>query len=147
LLELDGNNGLMDVKTLVFDTGNTVISGQGNIDLRDEKVNIVVLPVPKDFSPFSLRSYIRVNGHLKNISAFPDPVKIGTESFFQKAINVVLMLALSPLQPRDLGLGRDIDCNALFAKVEMKDSAGVVPKNVANAERDKAGTTNEAPKS
>jgi AsmA family protein len=147
LLDLEGNNGLMDVKTLVFDTGNTVISGQGNIDLRDEKVNIVVLPVPKDFSPFSLRSYIRVNGHLKNISAFPDPVKLGTESFFQKAINVVLMFASSPFQPRDLGLGRDIDCNALLAKVEMNDSARVVPNYVQNAEGAKTGTTNEAPKS
>src|SRR5207247_8800545 len=71
LLNLQGQNGQMGVQTLVFDTANSVVSGEGNIDLRDEKVNIVVLPVPKDFSPLSLRSYIRVTGGLKNISVFP----------------------------------------------------------------------------
>jgi len=127
LLDLRGKDGQMDIQTLVFDTANSVISGDGTIDLRNEKLDIVLTPVPKDFSPFSLRSFIRVNGSLKNVSAFPDPIKIGTESLVAKIFNVLVMLVLSPIQPRDLGLGQDVDCGALIARVQKKDPYAVVP--------------------
>jgi uncharacterized protein involved in outer membrane biogenesis len=129
LLNLQGTDGQMGVQTLVFDTANSVISGEGNIDLRDEKVNIVLKPVPKDFSPFSLRSFIRVTGGFKNLSAFPDPIKTGTESIFQKIFNILVMIVTSPIQPRDLGLGKDLDCGALIASVREHDAHGVVPKD------------------
>src|SRR5882724_7342417 len=130
LLNLQGQNGQMGVQTLVFDTANSVVSGEGNIDLRDEKVNIVVLPVPKDFSPLSLRSYIRVTGGFKNISVFPDPIKTGTDSLFKKLFNVLTMLVMTPLQPRDLGQGKDVDCDALIAQVQNQDPQGLVLKDV-----------------
>jgi AsmA family protein len=130
LLDLQGNNGQMGVKTLVFDTADSVISGEGKIDLRNEKVNIVVIPDPKRFSPLSLRSFIRVTGNFKKVSAFPDPIKTGTDSLFKKILNVVTMLVLSPFQPRDLGQGKDVDCNALIASVQKQDPHGVILKDV-----------------
>ena len=130
LLELQGENGQMGVQTLVFDTANSVVSGEGKIDLRDEKVNFVVIPEPKNFSPLSLRSFIRVTGGFKNVSVFPDPIKTGTDSLFKKIFNVLTMLVLSPLQPRDLGLGKDVDCDALIASVQKQDPRGVVLKDV-----------------
>ncbi len=133
LLNLQGQNGQMGVQTLVFDTASSVISGEGNIDLRDEKVNIVVLPVPKGFSPLSLRSYIRVTGGFKNISVFPDPIKTGTDSLFKKLFNVLAMLVMTPLQPRDLGQGKDVDCDALIAQVQNQDPQGLVLKDVYKA--------------
>jgi len=133
LLNVQGQNGQMGVQTLVFDTANSTVSGEGNIDLRDEKVNIVVLPVPKNFSPLSLRSYIRVNGGFKNISVFPDPIKTGTDSLFKKIFNVITMLVMTPLQPRDLGQGKDVDCDALIAKVQNQDPQGLVLKDVYKA--------------
>jgi uncharacterized protein involved in outer membrane biogenesis len=129
LLDLEGRDGQMAVQTLAFDTANSVVSGTGKIDLRDEKLDIVLTPVPKDFSPFSLRSFIRVNGSLNNISAFPDPIKIGTESLFAKIFNVFVMLALSPLQPRDLGLAKDVDCEALIAGIQKRDPRGLILKD------------------
>ena len=112
LLNLQGQNGQMGVQTLVFDTANSVVSGEGNIDLRDEKVNIVVLPVPKGFSPLSLRSYIRVTGGFKNISVFPDPIKTGTDSLFKKLFNVLTMLVMTstPTQRPRPGEGRGLRC-------------------------------------
>jgi AsmA family protein len=130
LLDLQGENGQMDVQTLVFDTANSVVTGEGMIDLRDEKVNMVVIPEPKNFSPLSLRSFIRVTGGFKDVSAFPDPIKTGTDSLFKKVFNVLTMLVLSPLQPRDLGLGKDVDCDALIASVQKQDPRGVVLKDV-----------------
>src|SRR5439155_14702823 len=138
LLDLQGENGQMGVQTLVFDTANSVVSGEGKIDLRDEKVNIVVLPVPKDFSPLSLRSYIRVTGGFKKISVFPDPIKTGTDSLFKKLFNVLTMLVLTPLQPRDLGQGEDVDCDALIAQVQNQDPQGLVLKDVQKPSGEKA---------
>ncbi len=129
LLDLQATDGQMGVQTLVFDTANSIISGEGKIDLRDEKLDIMLTPVPKDFSPLILRSYIRVNGTLKNISAFPDPIKTGTDSLVAKIFNVFVMLVLSPLQPRDLGLAQDVDCDALMASIQKKDPRGVVLKD------------------
>jgi uncharacterized protein involved in outer membrane biogenesis len=133
LLDLQGENGRMGVQTLVFDTANSVVTGEGMIDLRDEKVNMVVIPEPKNFSPLSLRSFIRVTGGFKDVSAFPDPIKTGTDSLFKKIFNVLTMLVLSPLQPRDLGLGKDVDCDALIASVQKQDPRGVVLKDVYKA--------------
>ena len=130
LLDLQGENGQMGVHTFVFDTANSVISGDGKIDLRDEKVNMVVIPNPKNFSPLSLRSFIRVTGGFKNVSVFPDPIKTGTDSLFKKIFNVLTMLVMSPLQPRDLGLGKDVDCDALIAGVQQQDPKGIVLKDV-----------------
>ena len=43
------------------------------------------------------------------------------------------MLVLSPLQPRDLGLGKDVDCDALIAGVQQKDPRGLVLKDFYKA--------------
>jgi len=145
LLNLQAQNGQMGVQTLVFDTANSVVSGEGNIDLRDEKVNIVVLPVPKGFSPLSLRSYIRVTGGFKDISVFPDPIKTGTDSLFQKLFNVLTMLVMTPLQPRDLGQGKDVDCDALIAQVQNQDPKGIVLKDVIKQSGPKTAPDNSEP--
>ena len=145
LLNLQGQNGQMGVETLVFDTANSVVSGEGNVDLRDEKVNIVVLPVPKGFSPLSLRSYIRVTGGFKNLSVFPDPIKTGTDNLFKKLFNVLTMLVLSPLQPRDVGQGKDVDCDALIAKVQSQDPQGIVLKDVYKSTGAKTAQDNSEP--
>ena len=89
-----------------------------------------MLPAPKNFSPLSLRSYIRVAGGFKDISVFPDPIKTGTDSLFKKIFNVLTMLVMIPIQPRDLGQGKDADCDALIASVQKQDPRGVVLKDV-----------------
>jgi uncharacterized protein involved in outer membrane biogenesis len=145
LLDLQGENGQMGVQTLVVDTANSVVSGEGKIDLRDEKVNFVVIPEPKNFSPLSLRSFIRVTGGFKNVSVFPDPIKTGTDSLFKKIFNVLTMLVLSPLQPRDLGLGKDVDCDALIASVQKQDPRGVASKMFIKQADQKKFPTNRPP--
>ncbi|HEV8342059.1 MAG TPA: AsmA family protein [Candidatus Binatia bacterium] len=126
LVDIKGTDGQMGVQTLVFDTADTVVYGEGKIDLRDEKLNIVLTPVPKDFSLFSLRSFIRVTGGFKNVSVFPDPLKTGTESLLAKIFNVIVMLASSVVQPRDLWWGSDVDCDTLLAGLQKKDPRGLV---------------------
>ena len=145
VLDLQGQDGQMGVQTLVFDTTDTVIFGEGKIDLRDEQLDIVLTPVPKDFSPLSLRSFIRVGGSFKKVSVFPDPLKTGTKSLFKKIFNVLTMLVLSPFQPRDLGLGKDVDCDALIASVQKQDPRGLVLKDVYKASGPKTAPAEREP--
>jgi hypothetical protein len=131
----------MGVQNLVLDTADTIIFGEGKIDLRDEQLDIVLTPVPKDFSPLSLRSFIRVGGTLKNVSVFPDPLKTGTKSLLAKIANVFMVLASIVIQPRDLWFGSDIDCDTLIAGLQEKDPHGLVLKDVYN----KPGGPKKAP--
>jgi uncharacterized protein involved in outer membrane biogenesis len=130
VIDLHGQDGQMTVQNLVLDTTDTVIFGEGKIDLRDEQLDIVLTPVPKDFSPLSLRSFIRVGGSFKNASVFPDPLKTGTKSLLAKIANVFMVLASVVIQPRDLWFGKDIDCDRLISGLQEKDPHGVVLKDV-----------------
>jgi uncharacterized protein involved in outer membrane biogenesis len=150
LLDVHGENGQMGVQTMVFGTADTVVFGEGKINLQDEKLDLILTPVPKDFSPLSLRSYIRVNGGFKNVSVFPDPLKTGTESLLAKIFNVFVMLGLSPLQPRDVWLGKDVDCDSLIARLHDKDPNRVVLRDLdeqlaSNKEVNKEITDNQPP--
>lgn len=130
VVDLHGKDGQMGVQNLVFDTTDTIVFGEGKIDLRDEKFNIVLTPVPKDFSPFSLRSFIRVGGGFKKVSVFPDPLKTGTDSLLAKIFNVFLLVASSVVQPRDMWFGRDIDCDTVIGGVQKQDPHGIVLSGV-----------------
>ena len=130
VVDLHGQDGQMGVQTLVLDTTDTIIFGEGKIDLRNEQLDIVLAPVPKDFSPLSLRSFIRVGGSFKKVSVFPDPLKTGTKSLLAKIANVFMVLTSAVVQPRDLWFGRDIDCDTLIAGLQKKDPHGVVLKDV-----------------
>ena len=89
--------------------------------------------MPKDFSPLSLRSYIRARGPLNDISVFPDPIKTGTDSLIKKIFNVLTILVMTPFQPRDLAQGKDVDCDALLSNAQKYDPKGVVLKDVYKA--------------
>jgi uncharacterized protein involved in outer membrane biogenesis len=140
VIDLHGQDGQMGVQTLVLDTTDTVIFGEGKIDLRDEQLDIVLSPVPKDFSPVSLRTFVRVGGSFKEISVFPDPLKTGTKSLLAKIANVFMVLVTAVVQPRDLGFGEDIDCGALIAGLQKKDPHGIVLE-----ERKKPGGSKTVP--
>ena len=130
VLDFHGQDGQMTAQNLVIDTADTIIFGEGKIDLRDEQLDIVLTPVPKDFSPLSLRSFIRVGGTFKNPSVFPDPIKTGTKSLLAKIANVFMVLASIVVQPRDLWFGKDIDCDTLITGLQKKDPHGVILKDV-----------------
>src|SRR6185436_621248 len=44
LLDLKATDGRAAVQTMVFDTTDTILFGEGSIDLRDEKADLVMLP-------------------------------------------------------------------------------------------------------
>lgn len=56
--------GIGQVRQLWMDSAQTVLTGSGNINLREETVNLLLIPHPKDPSLLALNSAIQVNGSL-----------------------------------------------------------------------------------
>lgn len=114
-------NGQADVRTFVLDTSDTVIQGEGGVNLRDESLSLVLRPQPKDRSIFSLRSPLRIDGTFASPSAFPDKAALAGRAGLALAlgaINPLLALAATV----ETGPGQDADCAGLLAQSRAPDT-------------------------
>ena len=71
LTESRCREGVMTSQSMVFDTTDTAIVGAGKIDLRDEKLDLELRPLPKDESPIALRVPLDIGGTFKDPSFRP----------------------------------------------------------------------------
>src|SRR5690606_40251468 len=55
-------DGVMQARALAFDTTDTIIVGEGSIDLGEETLDLELRPRPKDRSILTLRSPLVVDG-------------------------------------------------------------------------------------
>src|SRR3546814_10877570 len=62
----------MNSRALAFDTTDTIIVGEGTVNLRDETLDLLLMPRPKDRSLLTQRSPLVVGGPLKDPSFRPD---------------------------------------------------------------------------
>ncbi len=88
---LDVHHGVFSTLRAVADTSDSVLVAAGTVDLNNEQLNLRVNSMPKDFSPLSLRTPIRVTGTLV------DPV-IGIDGG-QLAGKAVAAVALGLIAP------------------------------------------------
>lgn len=108
-------DGVMSTNALAFDTTDTIIVGEGTISLRDETLDLVLRPRPKDRSLLSLRSPLIVEGTFKDPGFHPDYGRVGLRS----AIALVLGNIAPPaalLATLELGPGEDIACGGKYAR-------------------------------
>ncbi len=130
--DFDINSGLMKSNTFVVDTTDTVVSGKGEIDLSNEKMNFKLDPQPKDSTLISLRSPIIIDGTLKNPN-----INVGARSLILRggaAAGLGAIVApVAVLAFLEKGLGKDSNCAALVRdldKHEGKNSSDdMIPKN------------------
>lgn len=114
------DQGVFDARTLVFDTTDTNVVGDGKINMRDETLDLRLRAYPKDFSPLTLRTPISVQGTLKSPQAFPDPANIGVKTTVQKILDGVLTVITGLLPPVDVGPGKDAPCEHLIQQARQR---------------------------
>lgn len=120
-LAFDVEQGVMNGRTLVFDTSDTLFTGAGHIDLRRETMNLVIQQRPKDKSLLVARSPLRVGG------SFASP-KVGVQAgpLVARGAAVVALVAANPLlglaATVETGRGRDADCREVLAEAKRPDS-------------------------
>jgi uncharacterized protein involved in outer membrane biogenesis len=60
------SNGVMDIRTFVLDTEDALISADGTVDMKQEKLDLTIHPKSKGLRIISLRSPLYVSGTFKN---------------------------------------------------------------------------------
>src|SRR3546814_21041578 len=67
----------MNSRALAFDTTDTISVGEGTVNLRDETLDLLRKPRPKDRSLLTLRSPLVVGGTFKDPSFRPEFKRLG----------------------------------------------------------------------
>jgi hypothetical protein len=114
--------GLFTSRTLVFDTTDTAVVGAGAIDMDNETLDLRLEAHPKDFSPFTFRTPVSIEGTFMEPEIFPDPTGIGVETTMQKVLNAVVTLVKGLLPPIDPGEGGDAACGPLISQAQKATS-------------------------
>lgn len=109
------DDGVMTARSFAFDTSDTIIVGEGNINLRDETLDLKLRPRPKDRSLFAFRSPLLVGGTFKDPSFRPDFKRVGLRGALALALgNIAPPAAL--LATLELGPGKDAECGGRYAR-------------------------------
>lgn len=108
-------NGVMQSRALAFDTTDTLVVGEGSVNLRQEQLDLLLRPRPKDVSILALRSPLRIGGSFKDPSFRPDFKALGLRG----AIALTLASIAPPaalLATIETGPGKDAQCGGRYAK-------------------------------
>ncbi len=111
----DVKNGLMNTRTLVLDTTDTVVMGEGQVSLATEKMDLTLRPQPKDRSILSLRSPIHIGGTFASPTGGPDKGALALRAGAAIALGTVnpLLALAATFEP---GPGEDANCVQVLAK-------------------------------
>lgn len=113
--------GVMTTRAFAFDTTDTLLLADGTVDLRDESLDLLLRPRPKDSSPLSLRSPLRVRGTLMDPTIRPQ----GGPLALRGAIAAALFAIAPPaalLALVETGPGENVDC-AGGAEAQVREKA------------------------
>jgi AsmA-like C-terminal region/AsmA family len=96
LVDVSVKDGLAQARRMIMDTGAFNLYGRGEVRLREQELDIELVPKAKDFSLVSMRLPLRFHGPFGDVKFDPD-VSEGAESL---------------LTPIDLGLEEDVSCTS-----------------------------------
>lgn len=90
-IQFSGNEGVFNSDAALLNTENIVMTTNGSIDLSNEKLNLLLIPKPKNIELFTLDANIRVAGDLQ------DPgFSLDKGSVFKKLLKSAATVALGP---------------------------------------------------
>jgi uncharacterized protein involved in outer membrane biogenesis len=113
--------GVMNVNALVLDTDVSTITGGGTIDLRQEQLDLTLVPKTRHTSLVSLRGPIKVKGPLAKPAVSLPKGKIAARGLGALALATIRpVLALIPL----VETGSDVESNCR----QLIDEASAPPK-------------------
>jgi len=119
--------GMMGVRALVVDTGEAIINGGGDVDLRDERVNLRIRTEAKHFSVGSLPADIDVGGTFKHPSIAPGK-DIAARGGAAVGLGVLFApLALLPTIQFGTSEAEDQRCGALLTQARREAGGRALP--------------------
>jgi hypothetical protein len=112
-------DGDLEASTLLIDTTNVLVTGQGDISLRSEALNLSLQGKPKKARVLRLRTPILVRGTLLDPKIGVQPGKVVAQAGGAAALGVLLTPVAALLAFVDGGLAKDANCAALIGQVEQ----------------------------
>jgi uncharacterized protein involved in outer membrane biogenesis len=130
-------DGVATARSVAFDTTDTALLLRGDISFRDESLDLTLVPRPKDLSPVSIRTPIRVKGTL----ADPD-IDLKGGPLLLRGAAVAGLAAIAPplalLALAETGPGEDTDCGRGTAAAELVPPGDLPSAQDNNGERTRA---------
>ena len=113
------SDGELKATTLVIDTTNVLITGQGQIDLKNEALDLSLRGHPKKVRILRLRTPIMVRGTLMNPKIGVQAGKLAAQTGGAVALGTLLTPVAALLAFVDGGLAKDANCAALIGQAEQ----------------------------
>jgi uncharacterized protein involved in outer membrane biogenesis len=130
--QFDIENGTMKAQNVVFDTTNVRITGQGEVRLGPEELDLSIKGQPKKLRFARLRTPVEINGHLRKPAIGIDAGKTAKQGAVAAALGAALTPVAALLAFVDPGLAKDENCAALLQTAKA-------PATQTASKDDKAG--------
>lgn len=113
-MDLRAQNGVLTADRIVLDTGVVLVTGMGDIDLRDETMSFVLNGKPKKFRLVRVNAPITIKGGLTSPKIGVDVVKALPQVAIGAAIGVFAAPLAAILPFVALGVAKNADCSGLL---------------------------------
>jgi uncharacterized protein involved in outer membrane biogenesis len=144
--DVEAKEGVFTPRALALDTTDTVVFGEGSVNLREETLAMKLKVKPKDMSPVTVRTPLRITGTLKHPKVRPEMGPLAL-----RAVAAAALFAVAPpaalLALIETGPGKDTDCGASDPNITAinknavaKDQKGPAAVEKADAKAQKPAT-------
>lgn len=113
------SGGELKVTTLVIDTTHVLVTGEGDINLKTEALDLSLRGQPKEARMLRLRTPITLRGSLLQPKIGVQPGKLAAQTGGAVALGALLTPVAALLAFVDGGLAKDANCEALIGQAKQ----------------------------
>ena len=113
LAQFDIEDGTARAESIVMDTQNVLITGGGQIELANEKLNLAIQGHPKKFHLLRVKAPIKIKGHVLKPTFELESGHLVTQGGIAAALGTVLTPLAAVLAFVDPGLAKNQNCAEL----------------------------------
>lgn len=115
IADLALRRGVLNTRTVLIDTEDSLISGTGDIDLRNERLNYALRTEAKHFTVGALPTDIQIRGSFRSPTVRPEVLELGARAGAAIGLGIIA-LPLAILPTVRFGIGEDDRCEGLVRR-------------------------------
>jgi hypothetical protein len=133
VMDFQAQQGSLAEKTFFVDTTDVLISGRGDINLQNEKLNLQLKGDPKHIRFTRVRAPITIEGTLAHPAVGVDAKKLAAQGTVAAALGTMLTPLAAVIAFIDPGLAKNKDCaSALSQTTEPVSAQAAAPQSAGS---------------